>query len=160
MASPCWGGGSGCELPWQPVYASLMASCKSVWQREGPFVFGRAEWGLIKPQTRKKRLGGGRAAPRGGRGGSAEAGAPARGRRGAGGLRGAAVRGWKPPLGAVVAGGEEMGGCFWSPAIAGLGAGPLGSKGCGRKRRGLQKGSGDNYTQISRGGGEKTEGSF
>lgn len=26
------------------------ASCKSVWKREGPFVFGRVEWASLNPR--------------------------------------------------------------------------------------------------------------
>lgn len=31
------------------------ASCKSVWKREGPFVFGRVEWASLNPRCGKKK---------------------------------------------------------------------------------------------------------
>lgn len=51
------------------------ASCKSVWKREGPFVFGRVEWASLNPRWGKRALervgeGDGMGRPRGG---SAEA---------------------------------------------------------------------------------------
>lgn len=94
MASPCGkgGGGVGVRVAMATRLCLADASCKSVWKREGPFVFGRVEWASLKPSCGKRALeraweGDGTGRPRGlGRGGS-----PGDGEE-LGGLEGAVVK--------------------------------------------------------------------
>lgn len=55
MASSCWGG-VRVRVAMATRLCLTDASCKSVWKREGPFVFGRVEWASLNPRCGKRAL--------------------------------------------------------------------------------------------------------
>lgn len=142
------GGGVGVRVAMATRLCLTDASCKSVWKREGPFVFGRVEWASLKLSCGKRALeraweGDGTGRPQGAR----QRWVPG-GRRGAGGAGRCRREELKnTSLSSGGRGGEEMGGSFQS-YLKWLGSvlAPWAPKGCSRNRRGLQKGDGNNHT--------------